>query len=105
MEVVYTGIRQTPAEIARAARAHNARVIGLSILSGAHLTLFPRVLDALQQEGIDAGSVLLLAGGIMPDEDIPALKEMGFTAIFGPGTTTNDITTFIREALRDDPKE
>ena len=99
MEVVYTGIRQTPDAIAEAAKKHDANVIGLSILSGAHLTLFPRILDALEKHGVDVGSVLLLAGGIIPDEDLPALKEMGFTAIFGPGTDTRQVVAFIRQSL------
>ncbi|MPZ49388.1 MAG: methylmalonyl-CoA mutase [Dehalococcoidia bacterium] len=100
MDVVYTGIRQTPEAIATAAKRHNAGVIGLSILSGAHLTLFPRVLDALQSAGIDPGSVVLIAGGIIPDEDIPALREMGFQAVFGPGTHTSEMIAFIRNAAR-----
>jgi len=99
MDVVYTGIRQTPEAIATAAKQHNANVIGLSILSGAHLTLFPRVLDALQAAGIDSGSIVLIAGGIIPDEDIPALREMGFQAVFGPGTDTSEMIAFIRNAV------
>jgi methylmalonyl-CoA mutase C-terminal domain/subunit len=99
MDVVYTGIRQTPEAIVAAARAHDPQVIGLSILSGAHLTLFPRVLDALQAAGIDPARVVLIAGGIIPDEDVPALKEMGFQAVFGPGTDTRAMANFIRQAV------
>jgi methylmalonyl-CoA mutase C-terminal domain/subunit len=98
MDVTYTGIRQTPEAIASAVRRHHADVLGISILSGAHLTLFPRILDALQAAGIDPASIVLIAGGIIPDEDIPTLREMGFQAIFGPGTDTKDLVAFIREA-------
>jgi methylmalonyl-CoA mutase C-terminal domain/subunit len=103
MDVTYTGIRQTPEAIASAVRDHNADVLGLSILSGAHLTLFPRILDALQSTGIDPAGIVLIAGGIIPDEDVPAMREMGFQAIFGPGTDTNDLVAFIRGAVRDHP--
>jgi methylmalonyl-CoA mutase C-terminal domain/subunit len=99
MEVTYTGIRQTPEAIAAAAKAHDVRVLGLSILSGAHLTLFPRVLDALQSAGVDASGLILIAGGIIPDEDVPALREMGFAAVFGPGTDTRDLIAFIEQAV------
>jgi methylmalonyl-CoA mutase C-terminal domain/subunit len=97
MEVIYTGIRQTPDMIAEAALQEDAEVIGLSILSGAHMELFPRVIKALKDRGIDPGEVLLFAGGIIPDDDIAALKEMGFRAIFGPGTSTEDIIKFVRD--------
>jgi methylmalonyl-CoA mutase C-terminal domain/subunit len=95
MEVVYTGIRQTPQMIAEAALQEDVEVVGLSILSGAHLELFPRVIAELRQRGID--DVLLFCGGIIPEADIPAVKEMGFQGVFGPGTDTNDIISFVRE--------
>jgi methylmalonyl-CoA mutase C-terminal domain/subunit len=97
MEVIYTGIRQTPEMIAEAALQEDVNVIGLSILSGAHMELFPRVIKALRDREIAAGEVLLFAGGIIPDADIAPLKEMGFSAIFGPGTSTEDIIKFVRD--------
>ncbi|HXK33555.1 MAG TPA: cobalamin B12-binding domain-containing protein [Dehalococcoidia bacterium] len=97
MEVIYTGIRQTPDMIAEAALQEDVDVIGLSILSGAHMELFPRVIDALKQRDIDPEEVLLFAGGIIPDADIEPLKRMGFRAIFGPGTSTEDIIKFVRD--------
>jgi methylmalonyl-CoA mutase, C-terminal domain len=95
MEVVYTGIRQTPEMIAEAALQEDVDVVGMSILSGAHMTLFPRVMSLLHQNGME--DVLVLAGGIIPDEDMPALKEMGIRGVFGPGTRTDQIVSFIRE--------
>jgi methylmalonyl-CoA mutase C-terminal domain/subunit len=100
MEVTYTGIRQTPEAIAAATKQQDADVLGLSILSGAHMTLFPRILDALQAAGIDASSLVLIAGGIIPDEDIPALREMGLAAVFGPGTDTRELVAFIQGAVK-----
>jgi methylmalonyl-CoA mutase C-terminal domain/subunit len=98
MEVVYTGIRQTPEMIAEAALQEDVDVVGMSILSGAHLTLFPRVVDLLREYGMD--DVLVIAGGIIPDEDRPLLQEMGITGVFGPGTPTSDIVDFVRENVR-----
>jgi methylmalonyl-CoA mutase C-terminal domain/subunit len=98
MEVVYTGIRQTPEMIAEAALQEDVDVVGMSILSGAHLTLFPRVVDLLREYGMD--DVLVIAGGIIPDEDRPLLQEMGITGVFGPGTPTGDIVDFVRENVR-----
>jgi methylmalonyl-CoA mutase, C-terminal domain len=98
MEVVYTGIRQTPEMIAEAALQEDVDVIGMSILSGAHMTLFPKVMDLLREYGMD--DVLVVAGGIIPDEDVPTLKDLGVQGIFGPGTTTNRIVEFIREHAR-----
>ncbi|MFC2036773.1 cobalamin B12-binding domain-containing protein [Chloroflexota bacterium] len=95
MEVVYTGIRQTPEMIAEAALQEDVDVVGLSILSGAHMALFPRVMDLLRENDMD--DVLVVAGGIIPDEDVPALNEMGVRGIFGPGTPTGEIVSFIRE--------
>jgi methylmalonyl-CoA mutase C-terminal domain/subunit len=95
MEVVYTGIRQTPEMIAEAALQEDVDVIGMSILSGAHMTLFPRVMDLLHANGMD--DVLVVAGGIIPNEDVPALQGLGVQAVFGPGTRTDEIVAFIRE--------
>jgi len=97
MEVIYTGIRQTPQMIAEAALQEDVDVVGLSILSGAHMELFPRVVEELKKRGMD--DVLLFAGGIIPEEDVPALKQMGFKAIFGPGTSTHEIVEFVRNAV------
>ncbi len=98
MEVIYTGIRQTPEMIAEAALQEDVDVVGLSILSGAHMELFPRVLNELRARGVD--DVFLLAGGIIPDEDLPALKEMGFQAVFRPGADTREIIRLIQEDAR-----
>ena len=95
MEVVYTGIRQTPEMIAEAALQEDIDVLGLSILSGAHMALFPRVIELLHEN--DMEDVLVLAGGIIPDEDVPALHEMGIQGVFGPGTPTDEIIRFIHE--------
>jgi methylmalonyl-CoA mutase C-terminal domain/subunit len=96
MEVVYTGIRQTPEMIAEAALQEDVDVVGLSILSGAHMELFPRVIQALKDRGISPDDILLLAGGIIPD-DIPALTKMGFKAIYGPGSDTREMIEFVRK--------
>ena len=96
MEVIYTGIRQTPEMIAEAALEEDVAVVGLSILSGAHLELFPRVVQALKDRDIDLDEILLFAGGIIPDEDIPVLKELGFQEIFRPGATTGSIIEYVR---------
>jgi len=93
-EVVYTGIRQTPDMIAETALQEDADVIGLSILSGAHLELFPRVVEELKKRGMD--DVVLFAGGIIPQEDIPQLQKIGFRGIFGPGASTLDIIEWVR---------
>ena len=95
MEVVYTGIRQTPQMIAEAALQEDVQVIGLSILSGAHMGLFPRVIEELGSRGVD--DVLLFAGGIIPAEDVSDVQAMGFKGVFGPGTDTRDIIEFVRE--------
>jgi methylmalonyl-CoA mutase C-terminal domain/subunit len=94
-EVIYTGIRQTPEMIAETALQEDADMIGLSILSGAHLELFPRVVAELKKR--DMGDVLLFAGGIIPDEDREKLKEIGFDGIFGPGASTYDIVDWVAE--------
>jgi methylmalonyl-CoA mutase C-terminal domain/subunit len=97
MEVIYTGIRQTPEMIAEAALQEDVDVIGLSILSGAHLELFPRIVKALGDRDVSADDVLLFAGGIIPDDDVEPLKRLGFRAVFGPGTSTEDIIRFVNE--------
>ena len=95
MEVIYTGIRQTPDMIAEAALQEDVHVVALSVLSGAHLELFPRVVDACRQRGITPDNTLFLGGGIIPDED--AVQQMGFTGVFGPGTNTEAIIEFVRD--------
>ena len=95
-EVIYTGLRKTPEEIVMAAIEEDVSAIGLSILSGAHNHIFPRVIELLKQE--NAEDIIVFGGGIIPDEDIPALKEAGVKAIFTPGATTASIADFIREA-------
>ena len=94
-EVVYTGLRQTPEMVATAALQEDVDVVGLSILSGAHLTLLPRICQLLR--AADMGDVLVTAGGIIPEEDIPALKEAGVAEVFGPGTPIGEIASFMRE--------
>jgi methylmalonyl-CoA mutase C-terminal domain/subunit len=95
MEVIYTGIRQTPDMIVRAAIQEDADVVGLSILSGAHLELFPSIIEGLKEQGRE--DALVIAGGIIPEGDIPALQQMGIKAVFGPGTSTEDIISFIQK--------
>ena len=95
MEVIYTGLRQTPAQIVHAAVQEDADVIAMSILSGAHDYLFPKVMELLREQGVE--DILVLGGGIIPDEDIPALMECGIAEIFGPGTNTQDIINYIKE--------
>jgi methylmalonyl-CoA mutase C-terminal domain/subunit len=94
-EVIYTGIRQTPEMIAEAALQEDVDAIGLSILSGAHMTLFPRVLDELRNRGL--GDVVVWAGGIIPETDVPALRAMGIRAVFGPGSPTTATIAFLQE--------
>ena len=98
MEVIYTGLRQTPEQIVAAAIQEDADVIAMSVLSGAHNYLFPRVMEILKEKGVE--DILVMGGGIIPDEDVPALKAAGIAAIFGPGTDTNDIAQYIRENIR-----
>ena len=97
MEVIYTGIRQTPEMIVEAATQEDVDVVGLSILSGAHLELFPPIINGLKEKGLT--NSLILAGGIIPDEDIEALQKIGVKAVFGPGTATKDIVDFIKKEL------
>jgi len=98
MEVIYTGLRQTPEQIARAAVQEDVDAIGISILSGAHNTIVPRICELLRAEGMD--DVLLLVGGIIPEEDIPGLKAQGVAEVFQPGASTQDIVEFIRGRVR-----
>ncbi len=98
MEVIYTGLRQTPEMIVNAALQEDVDVIGLSILSGAHNAIVPRVADLLRQNHMD--DVLLLVGGIIPDQDVPLLKENGVAAVFQPGTAMDDIIQFIRQNVK-----
>jgi len=97
MEVVYTGLRQTPTQIVEAAIQEDVDVIAMSILSGAHDYLFPKVMELLKEKGVD--DMLVIGGGIIPDEDIPALKEAGIAEIFGPGTSTEDIVKYIKDNI------
>jgi len=93
-EVVYTGLRQTPEMIATAALQEDVDVVGLSILSGAHMTLLPKIARMLRAEGMT--DVLITAGGIIPDDDVPALREAGIAAVFGPGTTIAQVAEYLR---------
>ena len=96
MEVIYTGLHQTPEQIAATVIQEDADAIGLSILSGAHMTLVPRVVDLLRDEG--AGDVVVTVGGTIPAEDVPELKELGVAEVFTPGSSTDEIVDFIRDA-------
>ena len=96
-EVIYTGLRQTPEQVANAAVQEDVAVVALSILSGAHMTLVPRVIALLREQ--DAGDIMVLVGGTIPDADIPRLKEAGVAAVFGPGTDTRDVVTYLRTHL------
>ncbi len=95
MEVIYTGLKQTPEQIVETALQEDVDVIGLSILSGAHKTLFPIIIDLLKQKGLT--DMLVVAGGIIPEEDISEMKKLGIKEIFGPGTRTDEIVQFIFE--------
>ncbi len=98
MEVIYTGLRQTPQQIVESAIQEDVDVIAMSILSGAHEYLFPKVMELLREKGVE--DILVLGGGIIPDEDIPILKEAGIAEIFGPGTKSEDIIRFIRDKIK-----
>jgi methylmalonyl-CoA mutase, C-terminal domain len=98
MEVIYTGLRQTPEQIAGAALQEDVDAIGISILSGAHNTIVPRLCDLLRQQGME--DVLVIVGGIIPNGDIPGLKQMGVAEVFQPGASTQDIVEFIRTHVR-----
>ena len=95
MEVVYTGLRQTPVQIVESAIQEGVDVIAMSILSGAHDYLFPKVMELLEKKGVN--DILVIGGGIIPDEDISGLKDCGISEIFGPGTKTDDIISYINE--------
>ena len=97
MEVIYTGIRQTPEMIVETALQEDVDVIGLSILSGANDELFPKLIEGLRERGMD--DVLVIAGGIIPESDRDRLREIGVAEIFGPGTDSSDIVTFIKESV------
>lgn len=98
MEVIYTGLRQTPEQIVAAAVQEDVDVVGMSILSGAHNYLFPKVVELLKNQGVD--DVLIVGGGVIPDEDIENLKASGISAIFTPGTTTTQMIDFIKNNLK-----
>lgn len=98
MEVIYTGLRQTPEQIAAAALQEDADVIGLSILSGAHNRICPRLVELLREQGLD--DVLVVLGGIIPDQDVPALQALGIRGIFRPGAAMADIVSFIQQNVR-----
>lgn len=97
VEVIYTGLHQTPEQIVEAAIQEDVDAIGLSCLSGAHMTLFRTVMDILKEKGID--DIIVTCGGIIPDEDVTRLKEMGIAAVFGPGTPLQDIVDFHRKIV------
>jgi len=97
MEVVYTGIRQTPESIVETVIQEDARVLGLSVLSGAHVELIPRIMELLKANAVE--NVLVLVGGIIPKEDIPELKKLGVAEVFGPGAKSEDIIAFIAKSL------
>ncbi len=96
-EVIYTGLRQTPEMIVEAALQEDVDAIGLSLLSGAHTTVFPRVAKLMKEQGLD--DVMLFGGGIIPEQDVPALKEAGVANVFGPGTSTQDIIAFVKQEM------
>lgn len=98
MEVIYTGLRQTPEMIAAAALQEDVDVVGISILSGAHRTLCPRIVSLLRERGMN--DCLIVVGGIIPQEDIPLLKEQGISEVFLPGSTTTEMVNFLRENVR-----
>jgi len=98
MEVIYTGLRQTPEQIVQAALQEDVDAVGLSILSGAHMHLFPRIMDLLRENKMD--DVMIFAGGIIPDRDIPKLKEMGIAEIFPPGSPLQEIVDFVQTHVR-----
>lgn len=98
MEVIYTGLRQTPEQIVGAAIQEDVDVIGMSLLSGAHNYLFPRVVELLRNQGVD--DILIIGGGVIPDDDIPALKEAGISEIFTPGTTTTQMIEYIKNNVK-----
>src|SRR6056297_2065127 len=103
MEVIYLGLRQTPDMIVQSAIQENADVISLSILSGAHMTIFPRVLELMKKNGMD--DVLLIGGGVIPGDDMKELKEMGVAELFGPGTPTTKTVDYIKKWFQNSPRK
>jgi methylmalonyl-CoA mutase C-terminal domain/subunit len=97
-EVIYTGLRQTPEQIVNAALQEDADVVGLSVLSGAHMTLCPRITELMKKEGLN--DVMVVVGGIIPDQDVPKLKQCGVAEIFQPGASTQDIVDYVRKNAR-----
>ena len=97
-EVIYTGLRQTPEQIVNAALQEDADVIGISVLSGAHMTLCPRITELMRKEGLD--DVMVVVGGIIPDQDIEELKKHGVSEVFQPGANTQDIVVYVKENVR-----
>lgn len=97
-EVIYTGLRQTPEQIVAAAEQEDVNVVALSLLSGAHNTLFPKIVEMLKEKGM--GDVLVVGGGVIPDADIPSLKDAGVAAVFTPGTPTGDVIEFIKAHVK-----
>lgn len=99
MEVIYTGLRQTPEQIVETALQEDVDVLTLSILSGAHMSLFPAIMDLLRKKGLS--DILVFAGGIIPGEDVPALKQIGIKEVFGPGTPLDTVIRFVRDNVPD----
>lgn len=97
-EVIYTGLRQTPEQVVNAALQEDADVVGMSVLSGAHMTLCPRIMELMKKERLD--DVLVLVGGIIPDQDIAKLKEYGVAEVFQPGASTEEIVAYVRNNVR-----
>jgi methylmalonyl-CoA mutase, C-terminal domain len=102
MEVIYTGLRQTPEMIVEAAIQEDVHAVGISILSGAHMTIFPRILQLMKEKNVD--DILLFGGGIIPEDDLNNLKEMGVGELFTPGTSTQDIIKFLKRWVEDHPR-
>jgi methylmalonyl-CoA mutase, C-terminal domain len=96
-EVIYTGLRQTPEQVVAAALQEDVNVVGLSVLSGAHMTLCPRIMDLMKKEKLD--DVLVIVGGIIPDQDIAELKKLGVSEVFQPGASTEDIIAYIKQNI------
>jgi len=96
-EVIYTGLRQTPEQVVRAALQEDVQVVGLSVLSGAHMSLCPRIMELMKKEKLD--DVMVLVGGIIPDQDIPKLKAIGISEVFQPGVSTEDIIDYVRRNI------
>ena len=97
-EVIYTGLRQTPEQVVNAALQEDVDVVGLSVLSGAHMTLCPRIMELMKQQGLD--DVMVLIGGIIPDQDVSTLKAQGVAEVFQPGASTEDIVSYVRQNVR-----